>query len=128
MKILITALLLIVCITTYSQSRLLSKDTLIVNDSVKFFKGQIITIGKGSKIDGGFKFISTRPEKIGRNVVQSFDLEARWKGYKMKIADFELVGNEITGKRYFILLTIDEKSKPRIMADIDNAVSSGEIE
>jgi hypothetical protein len=127
MRAIITLILFSWCTTVHSQSGVLNKDTLTVNDSVKFYKGQIITIGKGSKSDGGFAFITTRPDKIGKNVVPSFDLEARWKGYNMKVAGFELVGNDITGKRYYLLLTIDEKSKPRIMADVVNAISSGEI-
>jgi len=127
MKFIFTLLTLLICSFSNAQDGVLSGDTLKLNSGQYFIKGQSLTIGKGSKQDGVFAYISTRPDKIGRNVIAPVYLVASWSGYKMKIAGFESIGNDITGKSYYLLLTIDDRRKAAYMASAELAVSSGEI-
>lgn len=120
-------LIILMPVFAFAQNGHVYADTLTMSSGIKFNKGQVITIGKGSKPDGTFSFISTKPEKIGRRVIMPVYLTANWTGYRMMISGFEVIGNEITGTRYHLLLTIDKNQKPQYIADAEKALSSGEI-
>lgn len=127
MKKFVFILITVLPLASIAQNGHVYADTLMMSSGIKFHKGQVITIGKGSKPDGTFSFISTKPEKSGRRVFMPVYLTANWTGYKMMISGFEVIGNEITGTRYHLILIIDKNQKHPYIADAEKAIASGEI-
>lgn len=127
MKKFVFILITVLPLASIAQNGQVYADTLTMLSGIKFHKGQLITIGKGSRPDGTFSFISTKPEKIGRRVIMPVYLTANWTGYKMMVSGFEIIGTEITGTRYHLLLVIDKNQKHPYIADAEKAYETGEI-
>jgi hypothetical protein len=109
MKALLLAFSLIISCTVLCQNGTIISDTLILTNGLKFTKGSSINIGKGSKSDGGYAFLFTQPIKSGKQIVGPVQLTPGWSGYKMKIVDFQINGNEEMGKKYYLVLSTGNK-------------------
>lgn len=86
-------------------------------------KGDTVLIGKGSKADQGYAYITTEPVKIGRSYSLPVPLTPGWEGYTMIVVDEKT----LNGRRYLVL-SLDKKKKAiRYLCDPLLAVKYGEI-
>lgn len=106
----------------YSQNGKVTFDTLTLDNGDKYFKGELLDLGKGSSSDGGYSYLMVKSK------LHPTKLTAGWEGYEMKVIDFYLNGTDITSKKYYLVLTIfKNKILPKYICDPMLAKQAGEI-
>lgn len=126
MKIILLILCTLISVAAFSQNGRLSGDSLILNSGQYFIKGSSISIDKGSKSDGGYVSLFVKPQKTFGGVVLPVPLTAGWSGYKMKITGFRTIGNETTGRKFYLELSTGGK-KSMYWCDPQLAIETKEI-
>lgn len=127
MKLIFLSLFFIFPITIFAQIETIKSDSITLSDGSIYKKGELVNIGSGSKSDKGYAFISTQPSKIGKNVIAAVSLTPGWEGYKMKIVGFQLIGSEMSGKKYYLILAINDNKDMRYICDPILAKQAKEI-
>ena len=115
--------LLFVAVACFGQNGAVVKDTLKLNDGSYYVKGSSVDIGPGSKANGGYAYIYVKSVALSMPI----PLDAGWEGYKMKIVDFKLSGNNTMGKKYYLMLTVLKGKGSFYQCDPILAKEKGEI-
>ena len=109
-----------------------SKDTLVANNGMKFYSGAKIKLGVGSTDDGNFKFIRINSGSFfsyygddSQKVNSANSLPRDQSGYNVTIKRVENRGNN---KKGFVKYAVFTSGIVNYEIDIENAISSGEIE
>jgi len=112
-----------------AQHTLLNRDTLILNDGIKFWINEEVIFGSGTMPDRTYTYVYEAPnslQKLVNNHKRKL-LSPGFKGYKSKIIKFEKeIGHNKKGYDYTILV-LEMPDGAKYWCDAKNAFSNHEI-
>lgn len=111
----------IIPVLCHSQSYRISQDTVYVNDSITFVKGQYAYLGIGSNANKSFNFIFTNPGSIGGYTT----IGAAYSNTHLRIKDIEERGSKKLGHKVYLKLA--GGNLVNYYCDITAALEVGEL-
>jgi hypothetical protein len=132
MKSLLFSVLVSLTILSKAQETQFVNDTIITTSGYKIYKGVVLKLGRGTMMDGSFKYI--RLSGSSTNSTFSFNNSGAksgpyatvyHSGKSGEVASTKKVGNNKSGYEYFAILKMGEMN--RYECDVENAIAAGEI-
>jgi hypothetical protein len=122
MKPIYTIIILFTFFQCSAQNYRISHDTLFVNDSVRYIKGQYLYLKQGTETGGHFNYIFTNPASLAGYM----KIGPGYANTHLKIKDFEERGNKKMGHKVY--LKIAGGNLVNYWCDVASALIANEVE
>lgn len=122
MKTILTFISLIVFFNCTAQNYKISGDTLFVNDSIKYIKGQYLYLKQGTETGGHFNYIFTSPMSLAGYM----KIGSGYANTHLRIKGIEERGNKRMGHKVYLIIAGGNLAN--YWCDVVSALDAKEVE